>query len=59
MIICKNNFSNYGLVYDEKIKASIYGAKQLNKYVEKCCGFSFSKYAGNENFNFAALQFTA
>lgn len=50
MIICKNNLSDYGLVYDENIKASVYGAKQLNKYVERCCGFIFSKYDGNKNF---------
>lgn len=50
MIISKSNFANYGLVFDDSVKAYSYGAKQLNKYVERCCNFTFDNYSGQKNF---------
>ena len=50
MIINGKNVANYGLVYDKNSKPYAYGAKQLNKYVKRCCSFSFDDYNGQSNF---------
>ncbi len=50
MVINVKNSSQYGLVFDGDVKAYVYGAKQLNKYLEKCLGFCLDEYDGNAHY---------
>ncbi len=50
MIIDRNNIADFGLLYDKDNKVHNYCAKQINKYLKKCCGFTLKDYSSNKNF---------
>ncbi|MBR1968652.1 MAG: hypothetical protein IKA11_04590 [Clostridia bacterium] len=50
MIINKSNISDFGLVFNSDNKASVYAAKEFNKYLERCCGFKLENYKDNKHF---------
>ncbi len=45
MILNADTAKRYGLIFDKNVKAYAYAAKQLNKYVKKCCNFSFEEFS--------------
>ncbi len=50
MIINKSNLTDYGLIFNSNNKASVYAAKEFNKYLERCCGFKLENYKDNKHF---------
>lgn len=50
MIINNSNALNYGLIFNKENKAAVYAAKEFNKYLFRCLGFSLSEYCGQQHF---------